>query len=1235
MGRNDDTGGGGFFYLLGNFVAKHPAAIISAGLLSTAALSTGLYDAPFETDLNNLWIEEGGRVDVERAYTALNSIEGTRSTAELWTTVNKPRSNILTRATLGEHLNLALALDTMTVMHTIDGVEHAFDVRDFCSGSADYVIQCTRVTALDCFFEGNFDLPTRPDTDAGIAAMATNVALDPVGLATVDAQVEGLRATGACAASGYTGPIGELCALLDGLTPLGGPYTLLTLPSVELQATVIAGLIGEGLIFQGDLDSSGSPNPRGLAYYGRPSFTAPEGNPFPSFSSDEDIVTTGSAPCKFWDNGAILPTIPQDIVLGKESRASTEFVALEFVYYIIEAEAVVDRVKSPWREGGPIADLSVEDANTILDQWRVQMTEVADAATNENVQNNAFSSDSFDIILGEFSSANLPLIAAGYLLLIVYAFFSLRRNSTKCDKMLVQSKSMVGAMGVLAVALGVGGGLGLATYAGIPLNATSTQVLPFLLLGLGVDDMFVIAHNLDEDINTPVEVLIGQLMAVVGPSITLTSVTNAVVFAIGRLTPLPVVVDFASQASISIVVLYFVNLFVFPALLAINEHRMRSKRVDCLPCLTLEDFEQETRSGKEGFLKDVVLNKAFIPFLKTTAGKAVVLTSFATLFGVGVWGGLTQVELGLSIADVAPKGSQEYDFLNVRYSYFSFYDMQLVTQEFDYWTFEGQQNMISLFERVSDTSHVVDDGATWLHAFVSWALPDQNEQESYLYFLCTLGLVGGAAGIPAAACRDLQTFGAFQLGLEYQVCQGAMAQVPSCVGVVTPTADYCDFACFASGAYLTNPLQQGCIQGTCFGAPDTAPVDLSNGEMTADEYQSVVGALVSQSAALDMQNSACEPTDPLTGGECGPKQVLSNGVLGGCTAILTPQLEGIDLDFQGGDNPAALCVEDIGGPGTGNVCFNIPANEATFYECLNLFKQKSTAAALTSPYWFPEDTSDGSVGPLTYSEYSMYSFNLVDNQDFVNLIQDVRAEIDKSSDVVPAYPKGTAFVYWEQYLGLQETLFRNVTMALAAVFCTTFVLLVAVPKVEREHLYSLLCAGFGGAAILVFVLATYMVELYGFMGIAGIKLSALPAVSLIMAVGVGVEFTAHIILAFLLAEGTRDDRMEAALDHMFVPTIDGTISTILGIIMLAFSDFDFIVKYYFLVYLLIVVLGCINGLILLPTILCIAGPQSMALSPQGGAHLTVRRGSLKGVSEKKHQNPAFEMPATSAGNDFV
>jgi predicted RND superfamily exporter protein len=44
----------------------------------------------------------------------------------------------------------------------------------------------------------------------------------------------------------------------------------------------------------------------------------------------------------------------------------------------------------------------------------------------------------------------------------------------------------------------------------------------------------------------------------------------------------------------------------------------------------------------------------------------------------------------------------------------------------------------------------------------------------------------------------------------------------------------------------------------------------------------------------------------------------------------------------------------------------------------------------------------------------------------------------------------------------------------------------------------------------VFVLAMILVELFGFMGVMGIKLSAVPAVILIMTVGIGVEFTLHI-----------------------------------------------------------------------------------------------------------------------------
>ena len=46
----------------------------------------------------------------------------------------------------------------------------------------------------------------------------------------------------------------------------------------------------------------------------------------------------------------------------------------------------------------------------------------------------------------------------------------------------------------------------------------------------------------------------------------------------------------------------------------------------------------------------------------------------------------------------------------------------------------------------------------------------------------------------------------------------------------------------------------------------------------------------------------------------------------------------------------------------------------------------------------------------------------------------------------------------------------------------------------------------------VAVLTLIVVELFGFMGWIGIKLSAVPAVILVMSVGIGVEFTVHLLL---------------------------------------------------------------------------------------------------------------------------
>ena len=59
----------------------------------------------------------------------------------------------------------------------------------------------------------------------------------------------------------------------------------------------------------------------------------------------------------------------------------------------------------------------------------------------------------------------------------------------------VRSQAGLGLAGVLLVAMNVSAGLGLAALIGIHFNAATTQIVPFLALGLGVDSMFLLIHT--------------------------------------------------------------------------------------------------------------------------------------------------------------------------------------------------------------------------------------------------------------------------------------------------------------------------------------------------------------------------------------------------------------------------------------------------------------------------------------------------------------------------------------------------------------------------------------------------------------------------------------------------------------------------------------------------------------------------------------------------------------------
>lgn len=141
--------------------------------------------------------------------------------------------------------------------------------------------------------------------------------------------------------------------------------------------------------------------------------------------------------------------------------------------------------------------------------------------------------------------------------------------------------------------------------------------------------------------------------------------------------------------------------------------------------------------------------------------------------------------------------------------------------------------------------------------------------------------------------------------------------------------------------------------------------------------------------------------------------------------------------------------------------------------------------------------------PLVYTQLPFYLHGLSDTEAIKTLIIAVR-ELCSKFEVkgLANFPSGIPFIFWEQYIHLRPDLALALVCALGAVLVVVGVLLLNV----------------WAAVLVVMTLAAMVLQLLGAMALIGIKLSAIPAVLLIVAVGMGVHFTVHICLVSLFLQ---------------------------------------------------------------------------------------------------------------------
>merc|ERR1740138_647326 len=248
--------------------------------------------------------------------------------------------------------------------------------------------------------------------------------------------------------------------------------------------------------------------------------------------------------------------------------------------------------RASWRLGGLGAQpdkTNLDDLEDAIDDYNQKLEEhFEDIAEDYTYIDIAYLKINFFADVMEENS-QLPLVPLilSYLLVGFLVSFALANFQ-------LPSRSHAGiglqALGCVALSMAVGGGL--IGWAGIAWSPASIQCLPFLAIGLGVNDMFVLILALAEHGQMracqegPVESL-ATILSHGGLGVTLTSVANTFAFGIGAMIPVMGVADFCLGVSCVAASNFFIVMTVFACFLYADCKRMIAKMVDpsCVTCV--------------------------------------------------------------------------------------------------------------------------------------------------------------------------------------------------------------------------------------------------------------------------------------------------------------------------------------------------------------------------------------------------------------------------------------------------------------------------------------------------------------------------------------------------------------------------------------------------------------------------------------------------------------------------